>query len=153
MSKKRTTTNALALNNQFTANDVVAKLREELKKLKAVTECAYKTSGDIGIGGMTNIQQETKIDNLIKAYSSVNGRAKMYIEAATELGIEEFPQFTVGGGNLDAWKHDIQLRMDVIRYSDRKAELEGLLKEAEGFMTVDDKKSLFLAKLQASLSK
>jgi len=145
--------NELAIGNQFTTQDVLARFQEELASLKAITESVYITTGDTGIGGIGNIKDETKIENLIKAFSSINGREEAYIKAASELGITEYPMFTVGGGTSKQWKQDINLRMDVIRYADRKAELEAILEEAKTFLTKEDQFQMFLQKAAKVMNK
>lgn len=155
MSKKRTNTTKsteLSINGQFSANDVVQVLRDELKSLKEITECAYKTGSGANVAGI-NIKDETNIQKLLKAGALATSQQAAYNEYCAAMGITEFPQFTIDNHTIESVNHDIKLKMDVIRYADRKAELEGLLKEAETFMTVDDKKLLFLAKLKSSLGK
>lgn len=147
--KKKNTSSALAV---FTSPvDVMQILQDELNGLKAITESAYKTSGNLD--GFGDIKNEQKIENLIRAMSSVIGRETLYNQAADVLGIESYPAFQINGGNAETWSHDIKLRIAVISHAERKAELEELLKEAKSFMTVDDQKELFMKKLQAKLNR
>lgn len=148
--KKKNTGSALAV---FTSPvDVMQILQDELNGLKAITESAYKTSGNLD--GFGDIKNEQKIENLIRAMSSVIGRESLYNQAADVLGISDnYPAFQINGGNAETWSHDIKLRIAVISHAERKAELEELLKEAKSFMTVDDQKELFMKKLQAKLNR
>lgn len=150
--KAKAQKNEVALGDQFNAIDAMDMLRQELKQLKSVTECPFKTSNGFTVGGIS-LQTETNILNLLKLGSQVSRMDKDYVEYCTSLGLSEFPQFTVSGNTVEQITHDIKLKMDVINYSERKTELEALLKEAESFMSAQDKQQLFFAKLQAKLQK
>lgn len=147
MSKKKVTTGLVKFES---TSDMLGALQNELASLKAITETAYKTSGTLD--GFGNIQSEMKIENLIRAMSSVSGRETAYYDAAVRLGLGEYPAFTVNGGNADAWEHDIKLRIAVISHAARKQELEELLAEAKTFLTKEDQYAMFQAKLAAKLS-
>jgi hypothetical protein len=149
-TKNKAKKNELALGDQFNAIDAMDLLRQELKQLKSVTECPFKTSSGFSVGGVT-LQTETNILNLLKVGSEATRRNNDYLEYCTAMGLTEFPQFSINGNTLEQINHDIKLKMDVINYSERKAELEELLKEAEGFMSAQDKQQLFFAKLQSKL--
>lgn len=122
--------------------DVLSVLSEKLKELKAITECNYKTSGNLE--GFGDIKSETKVENLIRAFSSVRGREKAYNEAAQELGLETYPAFNVSGGNASDWKQDILLRKAVIEHDSTKKKLETLHEQAKKFLSEKDQYQIFL---------
>ena len=150
--KAKVQKNELALGDQFNAISAMDMLRQELKQLKSVTECPFKTSNGFSVSGIT-LQTETNISQLLKLGSEATRRERDYIEYCTAMGLPEFPAYSISGNTVEQINHDIKLKMDVINYSERKTELEALLKEAESFMSAQDKQQLFFAKLQAKLQK
>lgn len=122
--------------------DVLSILNEKLKALKTVTECAYKTNGQLA--GFGDIKAETKVENLIRAYSSVRGRENAYNEAAKELGLTSFPVFNESGGTAADWKQDILLRKAVIEHADTQKKLQDLTDKAKSFLTQADQYQIFL---------
>lgn len=125
-------------------------LKNELSQLKAITETQYKTTGNLD---SIDIKTETKVENLVKAYSSIIAKEQAYHSAAKELKLTTYPAFSVSGGNKEQWKHDIQLRIAVINHSERKAELEALVKEGEQFLTKEDQYQMYLQKVAATVNK
>lgn len=149
MSKKTKESTALALVGT-SVPDVLTVLSEKLKELKAITECNYKTSGSLE--GFGDIKSETKVENLIRAFSSIRGREKAYNEAAQELGLETYPVFNVSGGNAADWKQDILLRKAVIEHDDTKKKLETLAEKAKKFLSEKDQYQIFLKEAGAMLA-
>ena len=97
MSKKSST--ALTLTGG--APSVLTKLDEEIAKIKYIEESVYKTTGVLE-GFPTNIKQEMKIENLIRAYASVKGREDSYDKAAAALGVgKSYSAFNIGGGTAE----------------------------------------------------
>lgn len=122
--------------------DVLSILNDKLASLKAVTECSYKTNGNLE--GFGDIKFETKVENLIRAFSSVRGKENAYNSAAKELGLETYPAFSVSGGNSDDWKQDILLRKAVIEHADTQKKLQDLTDKAKTFLTQADQYQLFI---------
>lgn len=154
MTKKANKTEVLVIdnNNLPAVPTMLEKLKEELNGLKAITETSYKTDGNVE--GFGNIQNETKVENLIRAWSAVKNKANAYADAANDLGLSTFPAFKIGNSTPEAINHDIKLRMAVIKHADRKAELDALVKEGEKFLTEKDQYQIYLnkvAKATASL--
>lgn len=143
--------------NLPSAQDALGVLKAELAKLKAITESSYKVAGSNQLEGFGDITTQKDVTVLIKAMSSVEGRENAYYAAAegrlkASLG-EQVPVFKICGGTADDWGQDINLRITVIKYEDRKNELQALVKEAETFLTEKDKYAMFLKRLEAAAEK
>jgi hypothetical protein len=144
------------VNNKQIAktNDVpslIVLLENELKSIKEVTESNYRTSGILE--GVGDIKIMTDLSSLVKAYASVIVREKAYFDATNELGLDEVPAFVLSGGSKNDWKEDISLRIKIITHETRKKELEALISEVRGFLSVEDQKALTMAKIEKLLVK
>lgn len=142
----------IALSTDSSVPDALQAIRAELKTLKAVTETQYKTEGRVE-GFPKAIQEETNIETLIRMHSSIFGKANAYNNSvaaiADELGGLSVPVFKMAGSTPEAFQADIVLRIKVLNVTERKTYLEGLLKEAEQFLTEKDKWSLFVSKISS----
>lgn len=133
--------------------EALALVDEQIRKIKSIEENP-KTNGQLenGLGSTLDINKEEKIDVLIRALASVRERERSYNEAAEALGLKTIPAFTVGGGNADAWTHDIKKRIEVIT---QKTKLEKLTKWRDGmskFLTEQEQKDRFLKDMQDDLA-
>lgn len=141
MSKKSSKSTGLALIGN-SVPDVLTILNEKLASLKTITECAYKTSGNLE--GFGDIKSENKVENLIRAYSVVRTKEFAYDAAAKDLGRTTYPAFNISGGNTSDWKQDILLRIAVIEHADTQKKLQDLTDKAKAFLTKEDQYNLFL---------
>lgn len=154
MAKKAN--NAVALTSSSTANDAVSAIKAQLEQLKEITGSEFKSGGKGTVQGFPNsIQDETNIENLVRMYSSVNGKENAYNNAISDITAEfpgfKAPVFKEGGCTASALKSDIVLQAKILSVKERKEYLEGLLKKAEEFLTKEDKMKSFLAELQSGL--
>jgi hypothetical protein len=78
MGKKPTT--AVAIAKVEDVPQVLSLLDQEIGKLKVISESVYKTTGNLE--GFGDIKAETKVENLIRAFSSVKGREEAYNKRA-----------------------------------------------------------------------
>ena len=147
MSKKKTSTELAIVGS---VPNVLEILAAKLAELKVVTECSYKTGGTLA--GFGDIKSETKVENLIRAYSSIRGKEHAYNESAKELGITNYPAFSEAGGTAADWKQDILLRKAVIEHADTKAKLESLTEQAKGFLTKEMQYEIFLKEAGAMVA-
>lgn len=141
--KKTEKTPALVKVNEVP--EVLSLLEKEIGKLKSVSDSVYKTSGSLD--GFGDIKQETKIENLIRAYSSVKGRENAYNDAAKDLGLTTYPQFTVNGGTASDWKQDILLRIDIITHKDKLDKLTEYKEKMSKFLSAEDQKAMLLKEM------
>jgi len=131
--------------------DALKVINEKIAALKHIEESVYKTNGELE--GFGNIKNELKLENLIRAYSVVRAKEKAYDEAAKELGLKTFPQFSVGSGTAEDWKKDILLRIEIINHKDTLDKLTSFKTRMEGFLSEQDKKALLLKEMEDFLSK
>lgn len=137
---------AVSVEGQFASiPEVLTTIQAKIKSLGKIETTKFKTKGDLP-GFPTNIQKEEKVETLIAAYSSVRGRAAAFADAATDLGVT-VPEFSVGGGTVAEWKHDIDLRIKIVTQSDELKKLRKLEEEASKFLSQEDQKSIFFQKL------
>lgn len=140
----------LALEGQFTIPSILDAIETKIKSFKGIETSKFKTT--MNLAGFGDLSKETKIDNLVKAFSSVSGRANAYAKSAEDLGVESYPEFVVDGGSVEDWKNDIKLRIAIITHKDELDKLKALQSEARTFLSQEDQKSIFLAKLAGSLT-
>ena len=156
MAKSKNNT-ALSLVTEGTDSvGILGVLKNELSKLTAVSQTPFKTSGAIEINKMSvDISTETKIPHLIMIVAAVESGEAAYTKAAEGALASSlkgsYPVYKVNGYSKDAIIHDCNLKIEVISYSERKKELEELVKEAEGFLTKQDQFKIFQQKLQSKL--
>lgn len=141
--KKTEKTPALVKVNEVP--EVLSLLEKEIGKLKSVSDSVYKTSGTLD--GFGDIKQETKIENLIRAYSSVKGKENAYNDAAKDLGLTTYPVFTVNGGTASDWKQDILLRIDIITHKDKLDKLTEYKEKMSKFLSAEDQKAMLLKEM------
>jgi hypothetical protein len=142
MSKSQNT--AIAPTSQVP--EILKAIKDKLARLKKITDSAYKTSCNIG-NNFTNLDQETKIENLLRAYALIKRKHDDYNDAATALDIQEYPVFTHNGFKLEDWTDDIKLRKAIIEQKETQETLLELQKEAEQFLSLEDKQAMFIDKM------
>lgn len=121
-------------------------LNAKIKALKHIEDSVYKTSGNLD--GFGDIKAETKIENLIRAFSMIQGKAEGYAKASVELGLETVPAFQVSGGTVADWKQDIQLRINIINHKETLDKLNGFKSKMESFLSEQDKKALLIKEME-----
>ena len=131
--------------------DMLATLEERIKGIKTITDTPYKTTGNLESFG--DIKKETKVENLIRAFSSVMGRERAYGEAAKELGKTTFPQFEISGGDSEAWKHDIKLRISIIEQDETLKKLTTFKDKMTSFLSEEEQKGMLLKEMESYLMK
>lgn len=125
--------------------DVIGLLNEKIASLKHIEETVYKTSGQLD--GFGDIKNEMKIENLIRAWSSVRMREKGYLDAAKDLDRKEWPAFTIGTGTSEQWKHDITLRIAILEHKETLDKLTAFRDSATKLMSEQDQKVLLFAQI------
>lgn len=149
MSSKK---GSMALTLTGGAPSVLEKLDAEIAKIKHIEESVYKTAGQLD-GFPTNIKEETKVENLIRAFSSVRSREIAYDEAAKELGVKTFPAFSINGGNTEDWKKDILLRKAIIEHKETLDKLTGFKEKMSKFLSAEDQQKMLLSEMNDFLNK
>lgn len=121
-------------------------LNAKIKALKHIEDSVYKTSGNLE--GFGDIKQELKIENLIRAFSMVMGKADAYAKASVELGLDSVPAFQISGGTVADWKQDISLRIQIINHKETLDKLNGFKSKMESFLSEQDKKALLMKEME-----
>jgi hypothetical protein len=149
MAKNQATSTALTV--QSTVPDALEAINKKIAALKHIQESVYVTSKKISTSsGQKDIENETSVTELVKAYSGILFRAKAIDEAYVDL----FPEMTtravtkVDGSTVEDWKKDILLRIAIIEQKETLDELTGLKKEWEGLMDKEDKKAMLIKKME-----
>lgn len=149
--KENKKTNAVALKETNKIPEMLTVLDGKIAELKTITDSVYKTTGNLE--GFGDIKAETKIENLIRAFSSVNGRKKAYDEAAAILGLTSHPQFTVSGGTVEDWEQDIKLRIEIITHKDKLDKLNEYKEKMSKFLSEEDQKAMLVNEMTEFFSK
>jgi len=139
---KKETTSIAVKGAKVNVPNMLALLDEKIKELDHVTGSKYKTSGNVE--GVCEIKTETKIESLIRAMASINGREKAYNEAAIELRLSTYPVFEIGGYSSELWKEDIRLRIDIITHEETLNKLTTYKKEMSKFVSAEEQKQMLV---------
>lgn len=144
MSKTEKTI-SLITQSDFNVPDTLKLLEEKLSSLQKIEETPYKTNGSIN--GFSDVRHETRIEVLIRMYSTIYMKEKAYNEAAESLGLTHYPIYSEGGTSED-WKHDIQLRIKLIQQKDTFEKLNKYKEEVSKFMSREEQKSQLMSEMQ-----
>jgi hypothetical protein len=136
-TKKET---GLVLDNKTTIPNAISAIDAQLAELTKITNCAPKTAWNLD--GFGDLSKETKLENLIRAYSSIAGKEAAYHAAAKDLQLSIYPEFTINGANKENWLHDIKLRIAVIQHETKLNKLNEYKEKLAKFMTEEDQKAM-----------
>ncbi len=143
----------LGVTAKTPTREVIALLNAKIESLKHIQESVFKVLGNGNLEGFGDLSKETSVPKLIKAYSMISGKEKAYYASADELGLGSVEVFTVNGGNSEAWKADIKLRIEIINFQETFNELTSLRDQYEKFLSEEDQKESLLEKIAAVVSK
>ena len=149
MSKGKKST-AIMLSKNAEVPQVLETLEKKLASLKEIVETPYKTQGNLE--GFGDIKAETKVENLIRAFSSVRGREDAYNKAAKELSINTYPAFNISGGDAAAWKSDITLRIAIIEQKTTYDKLNNYKERMAKFLSEEDQKEMLIKEMMNDLN-
>jgi len=127
--------------------DVLTKIDQKLADLKKVTDSVYKTSGALG-NGFGDIKTEMKIQNLIGLYSSICAKEKAYEQAAKDLELNPYPEFSVNGFTSSDCKEDIKLRINILSHQEQLDKLNKAKELVSKFLSEEDQKRIALEQLK-----
>jgi hypothetical protein len=134
------------VNNIDNIPAILEGINGKIATIKLITDRTYKTS--MNLEGFGDLSKSENISNLIKAFSVIRTREVAYNEAAKELEVNTYPQFEIGGGNAEAWKGDISLRIQIIKQADTLSKLEQARDEMKQFLSQEDQKKMAAQKIQ-----
>lgn len=148
MSTKTKQTQSLSIIGQDVPNTLES-IKAKLNELKLITDTPYKTTGVLT--GLGDIKTMKDSESLIKAYASVKAKEKAYNDAADELGIKSYKQFSIDGATSEQWKSDINLRINIITVEDRKNKLQTAYDKAAKFLSEEDQRAIAMKEIAALL--
>lgn len=137
------------MSTELSVNQIPAfiqKIDAQLASLKSMSDTTYKTSGKID-GFSENLKEAKEVDTIIKMFSAVLGRKKMYDEAQTELEVKTAKQFTYNGHTIEEWKADCMFRIAVVTEHETRERLQRAKEKATTLLSDEDKKALALKEL------
>jgi len=157
MAKKSTksTKSEVSVKGQFTQENVPAMLEQVNKKIATLKGGAGKEPSTSGknLPGFGEIAKITNEAELIKAYSSVTGRAKAYADAATAMKIKtKVPAFVLDGIAPAKWLEDITLRYQEVAFAQQITTLEKIKKTLEENLSAESKLANDLKKINDLMS-
>lgn len=148
-SKKTAEATGMELTVATKPHEAIEKLNERIAGLKHIQDSVYVTSGKITMAtGQKDIKEETDIDKLVTALSSVVARAEQKEKAYELIGITSFPVVKVDGSTVEEWIKDVKLRIDIINQKETFDKLVAMKKRWEELMTNEDKKALLIAEME-----
>lgn len=151
MATKKAETGVAVLSTTSSVPSVLSVLDEKLNSLKKVVDTPYKTTGNLDKFG--DIKQETKMENLIRAFSMVKSMEKAYSDAAIDLGEESVPAFSISGGSVEDWKQDIKLRIAIIKHKETYDKLNKYKEEMKQFLSAEDRRGILMHEMESFISK
>ena len=131
----------------FNIPSVLEKLNAKLASLEQITGSNYKSTAGVLEGSGVDIQKETKIENLIRAYGSVLARETAFNNAAQDLNISKYPVFKVNNGSAEDIKHDVKLRIAILEHADTVEKLKGFKQRTQELMTKEDQQAILLKEI------
>jgi len=126
--------------------EIIASIDAQLAAIGNVHNESWKT-GTNSIAGMV-IKDSKDIAGLVKLAGLVHTQREQYTIGQGLLELETIPEFKVSGCSYDEIMTDIQKQINILTYSEKVKELEGLKNEWKEFITKEDKKQALLAKMQ-----
>lgn len=133
---------------------ILNRLQDELNKMVPVSESAYKTKNVVE-GFHKAIMNEMSIETLIKMHGSIMARKSIYNESHEILqkksGIPiSVSPFMISGNSPSDYEDDIITRIKVLTEKGRRETVESLIKEAQEFISKEDRMANFMVKLTES---
>jgi hypothetical protein len=133
----------LILSKQEEIQNKLALIKNELKKINVVGDTAFKTSGKFKFSPVSpspiDIKTVTSTHLLIETVSFLNAKSEGYNKAAEEMGLKQYPEFKWLGYNVQDWKHDVKLRIDVLTSHDKRQSLLKARDVLEKYVTEETK--------------
>jgi len=139
---------ALRTEMQITYDAVCAKLNAN----KKIEESRWKTNGEFQYSRSStaiNIQKNSDLKTLVNIFGFLLEKSASYLAAIKGLSLDEkaFPAFEWSGYGFQDWKHDIEIRVQLITFENEKKDLLEAKRELEGFFSKDDKLSKSLERI------
>lgn len=127
--------------------------KEEISKTERPSwksNCSLGYNPDV-VTDRTNLQTCSDLEKLLDLYIFIDEKETKRTWAAGMLGIPTTGKYM--GSTFEAWKVDIQSRVNQINVSVKKKELEALEARLNSLITVDQRRELELKAIQDEMEK
>ena len=151
---KRTSRTKTGIEKYSNATQIISQIDQKLAKVRQVYSTSFRTSGDVKmpeISGTLKIKEITNVGVLIAIMGALLGKAQLYNIAVTHLKVTTSPAFVWQGYDVDAWTHDISLRIDQIGQNATEKELLEIRSGLQEFITKEDKLAMLTDRLTSIL--
>lgn len=139
----------VATLDQFSIPQVIQAIDDQIKSLKKIETTKYKTN--MNLQGFGDLKQAKSVEVLVRAHSMVAGKQIRYNESMKALQVEGTAKaFEEGGYTLEDWTEDLSLQVQILTHGERLAELKKIKKDAEAFVSEEDKKKMFFESLASN---
>jgi hypothetical protein len=129
-------------------------LNIKLAKVKNITESPYKTNGEFRFNpaytgnAAINIHKLTDLSLLIGILAAIQNHWKNYNNAAETLELATYPAFEWCGFSYEAWKHDIEIRKEIITQHETIKKLKTAKEKLQQFLTEEDRLAITLKEIE-----
>lgn len=149
MKKSSKTTDLVSANVPVV--DVLANLEQMKQSLDKIYETPYKTSKTIA--GINSIQEATSVEDLLKTLAFIQTKEKAYNNAAEtvtkKLGrAVSSSVFKLEGHTLEAFEHDICLRIEVLEHKAKYDKLSEFQNKMKDFLSKEDQKQILFGEIE-----
>lgn len=137
----KTKNEVLDLKN-FKTSDVPKMLELVKSKIQELTGSSDKKPSTKGVylPGFDALENMNSLSDLIKAYSSIEGKEKAYEAAFKSMGIKtKMPKFEIEGHSANVWRKDIKLRYQEVAHKSQVEKLNTIKKTLESHLTEEEK--------------
>lgn len=138
---------AMAVNTNQHLMQGLAMVDEKLKTLSVIFGASFRTHGESKLSSI-NLHKCIHVALLVSVLGQLQTKEAEYNRAGTSLKLASFPAFMWEGYTLEAWQHDIALRINQINQAENEKDLKEVKAELTTLMSNEDKLGLLLTKLQ-----
>jgi len=150
MTKELSTTTATKIRSALET------IKKRLDEMTIAKDAGPRTNGMFHWNGredqgQTNgivIHKVSSIALLISILGFLMTRKEEYDKAAEALNLNSFPVFQWSKYPLDAWEHDIRVRINIIGHSTEIEKLTKLRDELSKYVTEEDRVNSLLAQIE-----
>lgn len=120
-----------------------SQIEAAIADLEKINSEQYKTSGAFRYNptnaysciDITSTQNQSE---LIHVFAFIKNKEQQYIDAASEIGLTEYPLFKWLGYQPEDWLHDIKLRFKLIKYDGQLAKLKEAKNKIQPYLPKDN---------------
>ena len=143
----KTKETGVALNTNQVLMKGLEVVNTKLKTLSFIFGATFRTHGESKLGSI-NLHKAVNVAMLVSILGQLLAKERDYNAAGALLNLKTFPVFSWEGYPLDAWQHDIALRISQITQSENEKELKEIQADLTTLMTNEDKLSIIMQRLQ-----